>query len=114
MAKEKVVIGIGDVGKLEVAALLIKPCPCGQIPMGAADTVKCACGAFVYAESAAAALSRWNRAVEKLDTLKACCKKSKNQVARQDDRGLVLVKCTACGIRHFPLLVAAEKEKANG
>lgn len=51
------------------------------------------------------AVGCWNRAVEKLGTLKDCCKEctSDPKCRKVDWDGMVTVKCHHCGIKHYPL-----------
>lgn len=61
------------------------------------------CASFLWEDDEHYAVGVWNRMVEKLATLKPCCRDKANHIAKPDQDGEPLVKCSVCGVRHYLL-----------
>ena len=71
-------------------------CPCGGTPVVPKDEVSCPnCYTTIEGD-----VARWNRMVERLDTLAECCKVDENLEALDQTSG-PLVRCTQCNRRFY-------------
>ena len=71
-------------------------CPCGGTPIVPKDEVVCSvCDTAIEGD-----VSRWNRMIERLDTLNECCFVPENQEELDQTSG-PLVRCTVCKRRFY-------------
>ena len=87
-----------------IATMEVVSCACGGIPgMDRVDSiVACGdCGASVSSADPGAAGELWNRMQDRIENLKACCKKTSNLSDYVAGDGSVLIACKKCGSRHL-------------